>query len=361
MNNCPTSTRRRFLQQGAGAGALLFLGHDSAYSETTFPDAAWSERSPAELGIDAAQLDEVVGRLGGRGCVIKDGYVVKTWGDQAERSDWFSSAKPVLSTLLFFAIQEGLVKSVDQPIAEFGWELKPKDRGITFRHLGSMTSGYARPEGPGEAWAYNDFAIQLYQKTLFDKVFKGDPKEAAEHPKRLGGLGLQDGLDWRKTNRRLSASVRDFARIAWFWLNRGAWRGGNLLPGHYLDDYMKPQAPADLPLTQKADTDDYLGIGTYGGGSDHFTKCGPGVYGFNWWFNGKGGPHPDALTWPDAPPETIMSLGARGNSTAMIPSLRLVIACANGDWNDLKGGDRKSKLDRAVGQIARAAGYREKG
>jgi len=56
-----------------------------------------------------------------------------------------------LSTLLFFAMQEGLVKSVDQPIQDFGWPLKGKDGGITFRHLGAMTSGYMRPEGPGEA------------------------------------------------------------------------------------------------------------------------------------------------------------------------------------------------------------------
>ena len=160
-----------------------------------FPGKSWEQREPAALGLDAATLDQLAKQLGGRGCVVKDGYVVKSWGDQAQVSDVLSSAKPVLSTLLFFAIEEGLAKSVDQPIVEFGWELKEKDRGITFRNLGAMNSGYARPEGPGEAWAYNDYAIQLYQKTLFDKVFKEDAKVAAENPKRLGALGLEDGLD----------------------------------------------------------------------------------------------------------------------------------------------------------------------
>jgi CubicO group peptidase (beta-lactamase class C family) len=322
-----------------------------------FPGAAWQERPAREMGLDAALLDELARRLGGRGCVIKDGYVVKSWGDQAVRSDWASSAKPVLSTLLFFAIEEGLVKSVDQPIADFGWQLRPKDRGVTFRHLGSMTSGYARPEGPGEAWAYNDYAIQLYQKTLFDRVFKGDPKTAAEHPRRLGGLRLQDGLEFRAANRRLSASVRDFARIAWFWLNRGQWGDRRLLPQRCFDEHMKPQVPRDLPNTRKAETDDYLGIGTYGGGSDHFAVCGPGIYGFNWWFNETGRLHPDARTWPDAPPDTIMSIGARGNSAALMPSLGLVLVCAGGDWDDLKGGDGSTKLNRALGLVARAAGY----
>ena len=53
---------------------------------------------------------------------------MKTWGSQTERTDWFSSAKSVLSTLLKFALREGKVKSVDQPIRDFGWALKPKDR-----------------------------------------------------------------------------------------------------------------------------------------------------------------------------------------------------------------------------------------
>ena len=54
-----------------------------------------------------ARLEAVAAALGGRGCIVKDGYVVHQWGDQAEKSDWLSSAKPVLSTLLMFAIQEG--------------------------------------------------------------------------------------------------------------------------------------------------------------------------------------------------------------------------------------------------------------
>ena len=63
------------------------------------------------------RLAAVAAALGGRGCIIKDGYVVHTWGSQSEDSDWFSSAKPVLSTLLMFAVQEGKVPSVDAPIA----------------------------------------------------------------------------------------------------------------------------------------------------------------------------------------------------------------------------------------------------
>jgi CubicO group peptidase (beta-lactamase class C family) len=349
-------TRRTVLGRGITAAALFAISQRADSADPKAPPADWPRRSPNELAMKADLLDQLAERLGGRGCVIKDGFVVKTWGDQALRTDLFSSAKPILSTLLFFAIEEGLVKGVDQPIADFGWPLSAKDRGITFRHLGSMSSGYARPEGPGEAWAYNDYAIQLYQQTLFDKVFHAAPKSAAEDPHRLGGLGFQDGLEFRKRNRRISASVRDFARIAWFWLNRGRVNGVQLLPQRYFDEYMKPQAPADLPVTRKADTDDYLKIGTYGGDSDHFSRCGPGVYGFNWWFNGPVGTRPDTRNWPDAPLDTVMSLGARGNSSAIFPALNLALVCLNGDWNDNKCGDASTKLNRALGLVTRAAG-----
>ena len=174
--------------------ACVALLTQAATAETIYPGAQWSTRTPEECGMDGAKLDALAEALGGRGCIIKDGYVVKSWGDQAEVGDWLSSAKPVLSTLLFFAVEEGLVKSVDQPIADFGWELKPRHQGITFRHLGAMSSGYARPEGAGEAWAYNDFAIQLYQKTLFDKVFQAHGNEIAMAPDRFGALGFQEGL-----------------------------------------------------------------------------------------------------------------------------------------------------------------------
>ena len=326
---------------------------DDRPAEIVFPEASWSQRAPGELGLDAGKLDEVARSLGGRGCVIRYGHVVKSWGDQAEVGDWFSSAKPVLSTMLFFAIQEGRVKSVDQPLVDFGWELSSKDRTMTFRHLGSMSSGYARPEPPGAAWAYNDFAIQLYQKTLFDRVFPGDAKENVEHPTRFGVLKFEDGLKFNG-KRRLSASVQDFSRIVWFWFNRGNWNGQQVLPSRFFDEFMVPQAPKDLPLTQPAETNDYLGIKSYGGGSDHFSKAGAGVYGFNWWFNSTGRGHLQTLTWPDAPADTVMSLGHKGNNSAIIPSLGLAIVCANGDWGDLEAGNRDSKLNQSLKLLASA-------
>jgi len=324
-----------------------------------FPGRQWEHKPPAELGLEADRLQAVSTALGGRGCIVKQGFVVQAWGDQAEKIDWLSSAKPVLSTLLLFAVHEGKLRSVDTPIAEFGWELAPKDRSMTFRHLANMTSGYARPEPPGEAWAYNDFAIQLYQKTLFDRVYRQDPDAAAAAPTRLGGLGLEDGLSFTPERRRLKASARDFARIAWFWLNRGRWHDRQLLPARYFDECMRPQVPRDLPVSRPAETNDYLKIGSYGGGSEHFTRYGAGIYGFNWWFNATGRDHPTSRTWPDAPGDTVMSIGAGGNCSVLLPGLNAVAVCAGGDWGRLEAGAEQSVLNQRLKLIVSAC--RERG
>lgn len=320
-----------------------------------FPQSKWLSRDPRELGLNPAKLAELEALLGGRGCVVKDGYMAAAWGAQDEVRDILSSAKPILSTLLFFAIQEGKVSGVDSRIADYGWDLRPPDRTMTFRHLAAMMSGYARPEPPGRAWAYNDYGIQLYQKTLFDRVFQQDPDEAAHAANRLGALGLQDGLRFRESNRRVSASARDFARIVWFWLNRGRWNGRQVLERRFFDEYMQPQTPKSLPASIERPDDDYLGIGTFGGGSKHFTEFGAGCYGFNWWFNRTGRLHPDARLWPNAPEEVIVSIGAGGNNTAFLESKRILLVGLRADWGRLEGGNRHSRFNQILEVFAEAA------
>jgi len=225
-----------------------------------FPGNQWEVRSPSELGMDGSKLDQLAANIGGRGIVVKDGYVVKTWGSVSSKSDWASAAKPVISTLLFFAVEEGLVPSVYDLISNWGWNLSPKDQGMTFFHLANMISGYARPEPPGEAWAYNDYAIRLYGLTMQD-VFGTTLDGAAQQ--RFAPLQLEDGsLFGSRGGLGISTSVRDFARIGWLWLNKGNWDGNQLVPESYFDAYMKPLVPLDLPRTSSASTNDYLGIGT---------------------------------------------------------------------------------------------------
>ncbi|MFQ5808160.1 MAG: serine hydrolase [Armatimonadota bacterium] len=321
----------------------------AAAAEAVFPGAEWESKKPEEVGMDGAKLDQLAAKLGGNGFVVRDGYAVKAWGAPTTPVGWLSSSKPVLTTLLFFAIDEKKAPEVDARIKYVGWDLKPKDDPMTYRHLADMVSGYARPEPPGEAFAYNDYAIQLYFKTV-EKLFGRPLTEVLRD--RLEPLRFQDEITFP---RFVHASPRDFARIGWFWLNKGTWGEREVLPIRYFNRYMKPDVPADLPETDhSAETDDYLGIGSYGGGSDHFTRHGPGIYGFNWWFNKTGGQHPTTRTWPDAPRDTIMSIGAGGNNCVIIPSLKLVLASGKGDWGKLEAGNPDSKFNQALKLLAEA-------
>ena len=318
-----------------------------------YPRRTWQAKKPSEAGLNSVKIDTVARLLEGRGCIVRHGYIIKAWGNQSQKGDWLSSSKPVFSTLLFFAVQEGKLESVHTPIKRFGWDLCPKDQTMTFHHLANMISGYARPEKPGAAWAYNDYAINLYRLTLFDRLFHETPAAVANDSQRLGLLQFEDGLSFSK-KARVIASVRDFARLCWFWSNKGKWDQIQLLSRDFFDEYCKPHVPKKLPHTDKAKTDDYLEIGSYGGGSDHFTKYGPGIYGYNFWFNDTGRDHPDQVTWPDAPQDTFMTIGAGGNSAVIIPSLDMIIVAAKANWGRPEPGDPASVMNRVMKLAAEA-------
>jgi len=325
----------------------------AAEPAVVFPGRHWEQKIPAQVGLDAAKLEafarfiqQPMGRQGEkpdtfRGVVIKDGYLVYAWGEQDAGGGWFSASKPVLSTLLFFAIQQGKLKGVDDLVGDWRWALSDKDRTMTFRHLADMTSGYACDEAPGAAWAYNDFGIMLYALTL-ERVYGCSIKDAADAV--FAPLQLEDGslIGDHLKGRGVSTTPRDFARVGWFWLNRGNWNGRQVLAREFFDTYMKPDVPPGLPRTQTAEANDYLDIGSYGGGHNQ-TDFGPGKYGFNWWFNApvsKDGP----LTFPDAPADIVMASGYGGNLMVILPSQRMVVA-ARGSWGGV-GGARRGGANR---------------
>jgi CubicO group peptidase (beta-lactamase class C family) len=145
---------------------------------------------------------------------------------------------------------------------------------------GEHADGYGLPEKPGTHWAYNDYAIALYNVTLFERVFdEGSPNAVARHSARLGALQFEDGSIFGpdRDGFGLRTSARDFARIGWFWLNRGNWDGTEVLDEGYFDLF-QGQVARGLPRTAGGEVNDYLNVGTQGGGADQ-TQLGPGVPG----------------------------------------------------------------------------------
>jgi len=312
-----------------------------------YPGATWETRTPAQVGLDAARLDQFVASVGGVGSIVRNGYMVRTWGDQTLKDDWASASKPLINTLLFFAVQENRIDRVEDPVRDLvlpatGGTLRPADQSMTFFQLMNMTSGYARIENPGAAWAYNDVAVQL-KNLLVGEVF-GELPDAPIRA-RLAPLQLQDGsLFTTRGGYGLSTTTRDFARIAWFWMNRGSWRGQQVLDQQFFDDYMKVLVPFSLPRTTGADVD-YLNVGTAGGGTDQ-TPYGPGQFGMNWWFNQPVGSL--GRPWPAAPADMIQTHGHFNREMViMIPSLNLVIT-NRGGWGTFVPFDANSGINQRL-------------
>ncbi|MDD3108487.1 MAG: hypothetical protein PHV49_04660 [Alistipes sp.] len=308
-------------------GLFLSLGL-GACTRVTYPQTSW-ERD--DRGMKDTALMALAQAVGGDGCVILDGKILYQWGHIARPDDWASACKPILSTLLFCAIDEGLAQSPDDRLIDHGVPLRGKDTTITFRALGAMTSGYALCEPSGVAYAYNDYAIQLYQIALFDYLFRDNAMTVTQN--QFAHLQFQDPYHY-SARRRIALSVEDYARLVWLWRNRGAWNGEQVVSRKYFMREMRPQVPYDLPHAAPCDPRDNLHIGSYGGGADHYTQYGPGVYGFNWWFNRRS-PHTDgALLFPSLPDDLIFAMGVRGHLALFSPKRNYILVSAFGRWGE---------------------------
>lgn len=323
---------------------LLTLLGLTMKSEAVYPGATWETKSPAEVGLDAEALKAFRDIVGGRGCVVRHGYLVFTWGDVARRGDIASAAKPIYTHFLLRALEEGRISSLDEPVlryeprlADLNPNLGHKDRAITWRHLATQTACYGVSESPGTAFCYNDWQMALFWDLLFLKVWGSSYERVDEevfHPKLTNPLQCEDAptlMAFGTVRRpgRVAISPRDFARFGLLYLRRGCWNGQPLLrPEHVLLATTSPlpnsmprsagQAAAMLPGQRSIGSERVPDNQT-----DHL-----GSYSFLWWTNGvdrEGRRH-----WPGAPLDTYGAFGHWGRRVlVVIPSLDLVVS-----WND---------------------------
>ena len=331
-------------------------------AKNIFPGAHWQACSPEAAGLSGEKLAALTNLTGGRGCVVRHGRMAFVWGDQAKSSDVASAFKPLLSTLLFVAVQEGRLQSPDERVAGFEPRLRElnggKDAAITWRHLASQTSGYGLAEKPGEAWAYNDFALTLYYDTLTGRVFGTNGTEVLR-TRLAEPLQFEDSYTFNAfgaNNRpgRLALSCRDFARFGLLVLRQGRWGGRQLIDAKAFVAMTNSLVPPGLPRTSGREAAMLPGQRSMGG-TRNITPAGPGFYSFNWWLNGT-----NALgqrLFADAPPDAFAASGHGGMRVLfLVPSLDLIV-CWNDsqiDDHDASPGHPDTKMNRAVRLIREA-------
>src|SRR5262245_64958580 len=133
---------RRILVTFALIGtAVVLAGAQTAYYP---PPGDWARKTPAEVGMDAARLNDAVAfmkshetasprrdfsdqeivngkllasipteRAGSNGLVIRRGYIVAEWGDTQRPDPTYSVAKSMLATVAGIAVNRGLIPNVD--------------------------------------------------------------------------------------------------------------------------------------------------------------------------------------------------------------------------------------------------------
>ncbi|MBP0492637.1 serine hydrolase domain-containing protein [Pararoseomonas indoligenes] len=316
------------------AEAVAFAGaHESPFPRDLLAHLEGGHFEPAP---DNELLGPVVPRGAPNGLVLRDGVLAARWGDTRRADMTFSVAKSCLSILAGLAVQDGLIADLDarvsasvddpafsgprngaitwrmllQQTSEWEGTLFGKadqiDRGRDLASEGKKPKGWPRPLAePGGHWEYNDVRVNVLSLALLHRFGRALPevwKERVADP-------IGSSPDWRWEGYRNAAveiggrpvvsvpggghwgggivtDAEDQARIGLLMLNDGTWAGQRILPEGWV-------AESGRPVALHPD------------------------YGLLWWLNRSG-------RFPDADRDSLLAVGAGGNTIWIEPATRIV-------------------------------------
>ena len=297
-------------------GLLLALGCTQSTpveTENENEHFRFSERSPASLEMDTAMLRELTSRIEQQFfpnihsiLVAKDGHLVfeeyfsgndQNYGrdiglihhSDSTLHDLRSITKSIVSLAVGIALKDGLIKSVNQPIAEFfpDIEFNSLKKSWTLEHFLTMTTGlqwnervpYDHPENdeiqmtysddpiqyvfskrlennPGTTFNYNGGATQVLAK-IVEKT-AGMPIDQFVKTRLFHPLGIT-GYEWNKFSAwngadefaapsGLRLKSRDLLKIGLLYRNYGTWNDQEILTEKWVRESFskKIEFPSDV-------------------------------------------------------------------------------------------------------------------
>lgn len=194
------------------------------------------------------------------------------------KTNSFSMVKTIVSACLAKAIEEGAVKSFDQPVKDFLPWLKGEYADVvTVGNLATMSSGLKWKEdydnlltitprtyisrdivdvmktlaieaAPGERFVYQSGSTQLLSLVL--TAATGETISDLVRRYFWNPLGAHADANWRldsaeygieKSYCCFNSNARDFARFATLFKNDGIWNGKQLISASYVNNSITPQ------------------------------------------------------------------------------------------------------------------------
>lgn len=286
---------------------VLFANAQAIY----YPDTAWQIKTATEMKMNKLLLDSAVNfamshenkverdlrianlkaysnepgykiigpmkeRGGPAGLIIKNGFIIAKWGDVNRVDMSFSATKSFLSTTVGLAIDDGLIKNVNDKVASYVWDDTFKgehNSKISWDHLLTQSSDWSgmlfdcydwadRPpkqgsiddwknrklNEPGTFFKYNDVRVNLLSYSLLQVWRKPLPvvlKEKIMDPigasttwrwygydnsfVNIDGFMMQSVSGGGHHGGGIFISAMDQARFGLLFLRNGKWKGRQLI------------------------------------------------------------------------------------------------------------------------------------
>lgn len=267
-------------------------------------------------GFEREPFHKILGptkkRGGPAGMILKNGYVVASWGDTKRVDMTFSVTKSFLSTIAGLAVDQKRIANTKDEVRNYIWDgtfQGEHNSKITWEHLLQQNSAWSgelwgvkdwadrppkegslddwrfeKPKEPGTVMEYNDVRVNVLAYALTHVWRKPLPMVLKEEVMdkigasstwrwhgydhawtEIDGINMKSVTGGGHSGAGLFISTEDMARFGLLFLNGGKWKNDRLLSKEWI-------AQATLPSKPNVN------------------------YGYMWWLNEKGARHWEKLS-----------------------------------------------------------------
>ena len=267
-------------------------------------------------GFEREPFHEILGptkkRGGPAGMILKNGYIVASWGDTKRVDMTFSVTKSFLSTVAGLAVDQNLIASTKDKVEAYVWDGTFRgvhNAKITWEHLLQQNSAWSgelwgvkdwadrppkeggiddwkfkKPNEPGTIMEYNDVRVnvlayglthvwrqplpQVLKENVMDKIGASTTWRwhGYDHAwTEIDGIKMKSVTGGGHSGAGLFISTEDMARFGILFLNDGKWKEEQILSKDWITKAITPSKPNVN-------------------------------YGYMWWLNKKGNRHWEGLS-----------------------------------------------------------------